>query len=260
MFLKNAASRRLLLVLAVAGLMLAFAGQAQADNYTALGDSYASGTGSGGTVLNSSCDRRVTAYPYLISQSRPNTSLTFVACSGATTTDLLNNQISSVTASTNRVTVQIGGNDIGFASMIINCTFGNCTSQLASVQSTITNTLPAKIDSVYNQIKSRAPSATVVVVGYPSPAGTKTCSAALGISAAEVTGINQVAAVLRDTIKARATAAGFAFADPIPSFVGHDVCSSSPWLNGFTWGSSSYHPKANGHSLGFKPLVSGLLG
>ena len=260
MFHMNAAPRRLLLVLSVAGLMLAFAGQAQADNYTALGDSYASGTGAGGTVLNSNCDRRVTAYPYLIAQSRPNTSLTFAACSGATTTSLLNSQISSVTASTNRVSVQIGGNDIGFANLIVSCTFGNCASQLASVQNTITTTLPAKIDSVYNQIKSRAPSASVVVVGYPSPAGTRTCSAALGISSAEVTGINQVAAVLRDTIKARATAAGFSFADPLPPFVGHDVCSSAPWLNGFTWGSSSYHPKADGHKLGFAPIVAPLLG
>ncbi|MFY9487130.1 MAG: SGNH/GDSL hydrolase family protein [Solirubrobacterales bacterium] len=259
MHFSTAVSRQLLLVLSVAVVTLAFATQARADNYTALGDSYASGTGAGGTVLNSGCDRRVTAYPYLISQSRPNTALTFAACSGATTSSLLSSQISSVTASTNLVTVQIGGNDIGFASMIIHCTFGNCTSRLAGVQNTIITTLPSKLDSVYNQIKSRAPLARVVAVGYPNPVGTRTCSAALGISSSEITGITRVAGVLRDTIRARATAAGFTFADPIPPFVGHDVCSSTRWLHGFTWGSSSYHPNANGHKLGLAPLVSPLL-
>lgn len=252
-------NKRIGVLLCVAGTMLALAAPAQADNYVALGDSYASGTGAGGTTLNSGCDRRVTAYPYLISQARPNTTLSFVACAGATTSSLMSSQISSVTAATNTVSVQIGGNDIGFASLILSCTLGNCTSQLASLQTSIPSTLPPKIDTVYNAIKSRAPGAKVVVVGYPSPAGTRTCGAALGISSAEVTGINGVANVLRNTIKARATAAGFAFADPMPPFVGHDVCSSAPWLNGFTFGTSSYHPNANGHRLGFTPLVQPLL-
>jgi len=236
---------------------LAFAASAQAENYVALGDSYASGVGSGGTVLNSSCDRRKSAYPYLISTARAD-NLTFAACSGATTTDVMNNQISSVTANTNVVTVQIGGNDIGFASMIVNCTLGNCVSQLSNVQNTIKTTLPAKLDTVYSGIKARAPLAKVIVVGYPDPAQGKTCLSALGISSAESAGITTTAGVLRDTIKATATAEGFTFADAIPSFTGHGVCASSPWLNGFALSSSAYHPNANGHKLGFTPLVGGL--
>ena len=258
MILKNLRNRGMLAATCV-GLVLAFAAPASADSYTALGDSYASGTGSSGTTLNASCDRRSNAYPNLIAQQRANTTLTFVACSGATTTDVMSNQISSVTSSTNVVTVQIGGNDIGFANLILACTFGNCTSNLTSAKTSIPSTLPSKLDTVYSAIKARAPLADVTVVGYPSPAGSKTCSSGLGISAAEVTGINAVAGVLRDTIKARALSYGFDFADPLAPFVGHDVCSSSPWINGFSLSTGMYHPNANGQKLGFAPLVKPFL-
>ena len=85
--------RRLVLPLAVFLLVLAFAGTAfAADKYVALGDSYSSGTGTRSYTLDSTCQRGIYAYPYLVAQARPNTSLTFVACSGAQTADVLNNQ------------------------------------------------------------------------------------------------------------------------------------------------------------------------
>ena len=73
---------------------------ALADNYVALGDSYSSGTGTRDYSLNSGCQRGPFAYPALIKADRPNTTLTFVACSGAKTGDVLANQVSSLNAST----------------------------------------------------------------------------------------------------------------------------------------------------------------
>lgn len=241
---------------ALCSLVLALA---YADNFTALGDSYASGVGSGGTTLNSACTRTSNTYPYQISLSRPNTSLAFVACSGAKTTNVMNNQISSVTSSTNVVTVEIGGNDIGFANLILACTLGNCISQLSSTAASIPTTLPSKLRTVYSAIAARAPLAKVIVVGYPDPAGTKTCTSALGISSAEATGIHQVANVLSNTIQSTASAYGFSYVNALPAFTGHDVCSSSPWLNGMTFASSSYHPNKNGQILGYKPIVQPLM-
>ena len=114
--------RRLTPLLAACALLLAFAGSAfAADRYVALGDSYSSGTGTRSYTLNSGCQRGIYAYPYLLSQQRPNTALTFVACSGAKTTDVMNNQISSVTSDTKIVTITIGGNDAGFSSVITSC-------------------------------------------------------------------------------------------------------------------------------------------
>lgn len=239
-------------------LAVALAAPAFADNYVALGDSYAAGTGSGGTTLDSACMKTTNAYPYQIAQSRAGTNLTFVACGGATTTDVMNKQISSVTSSTNVVTVEIGGNDIGFANLILNCTLGNCTSQLSSTAGSIPSTLPSKLQTVYSAIKSRAPLAKVIVVGYPDPAGTKTCLSALGISSAEATGIHAVASALSNTIQSTATSNGFSYVNAIPAFAGHDVCASTPWINGMNFSSGAYHPNANGQKLGYKPIVQAL--
>src|SRR3954453_21255272 len=92
-------------------------GAAPADRYVALGDSYSSGTGTR-TYTDSTCQRSVYAYPSLVAANRPNTSLVFAACSGATTSDVLNNQVSSLTSTTKFVTITVGGNDAGFSSVI----------------------------------------------------------------------------------------------------------------------------------------------
>ena len=71
-----------LVALACSLLVLATpAGAAAADRYVALGDSFSSGVGTGSYTLSSSCRRSVYAYPYLVSQQRPDTTLAFVACS-----------------------------------------------------------------------------------------------------------------------------------------------------------------------------------
>ena len=49
---------------------------AGADRYVALGDSFSSGVGTGSYTLSSSCRRGVYAYPWLVAQQRPDTSLT----------------------------------------------------------------------------------------------------------------------------------------------------------------------------------------
>jgi lysophospholipase L1-like esterase len=240
------------------------AGTAAADDYVALGDSYSSGTGTRSYTLNAGCERGVYAYPYLISQDRPNTSLTFVACSGATTADVLNSQVSSVTAATDVVTITIGGNDAGFSSVITQCALPwpwTCTSQINSARSFIQNTLPGRLDNVYNAIKTRAPSATVVVLGYPRLFQGASCNLAARISADEANQLNITADILRDVTRTRAQAAGFTFKDAIPPFIGHAVCSSSEWLNGLSNPvGDSYHPNRDGHRLGYEPLVRAVIG
>src|SRR3954453_24030259 len=90
---------------------------AAADRNVALGDSYSSGTGTR-PYTDSTCQRSVYAYPSLRAANRPKTSLVFAACSGATTSDVLNNQVSSLTSTTKFVTITVGGNDAGFSSVI----------------------------------------------------------------------------------------------------------------------------------------------
>ena len=235
---------------------------AAADNYVALGDSYSSGVGTNSYTLSSSCLRSTYAYPYLLSQQRPNTSLTFVACSGATTTDVMNNQIASVTAATNIVTISIGGNDLGFASIIANCTLLDCNSQLTSTKASADASLTPKLDTVYTAIQSRAPGARVVVLGYPRLFSTSSCLGTTGVSASERSNANLLADEI-DRITAREAARyGFTYKSAIASWTGHAVCSSSAWLNGLNLlnTTESYHPNRSGHSSGYLPLVRQVVG
>jgi lysophospholipase L1-like esterase len=237
---------------------------ALADNYVALGDSYSSGTGTRDYSLNSGCQRGPYAYPALIKADRPGTNLTFIACSGAKTGDVLANQVQSLSATTNIVTITIGGNDAGFSSVITKCAEPwpvNCDGDITNAQNYINNTLPGNLNSVYSQIKSRAPSARVVVLGYPRLFMGVDCNAGTFFSTAEMTRLNQTADIMKTVISGRAAAYGFTFKDPIPAFTGHAVCSSTEWLNGLSNPiSDSYHPNRTGHKSGYEPLVRSVIG
>ncbi len=249
-------------MLALVGASAAAAG----ERYVALGDSYSSGTGTR-TYFDSGCQRSVYAYPSLVDAQRPNTDLVFAACSGAKTGDVLAKQVSSLTSATRWVTVTIGGNDAGFSSVITECAqpwwSSNCNGAIDGAQSYIRNTLPGKLDQVYSSIKSRSPTATVIVLSYPRLFMGVDCNAGTFFSSDEMTRLNQTADLLRDTTRTRATAAGpnFRFKDAIPPFVGHAVCSSTEWVNGLSNPvGESYHPNRTGHSSGYAPLVRAVMG
>jgi lysophospholipase L1-like esterase len=254
---------RATLVAAVAFLAGA-APAAAADRYVALGDSYSSGVGTR-EYFDSNCKKSVHAYPSIIDVERPNTDLVFAACSGATTSSVLSSQVSSLTSGTAIVTITVGGNDAGFSDVIVECAFpswaSDCNGAIDAAQSYITNTLPGRLDSVYNAIESRAPAATVVVLGYPRLFMGVDCNGGTWFSSSEMTRLNQTADMLRDVTRGRAQAAGFAFGDAIPPFIGHAVCSSTEWLNGLSNPiSESYHPNRTGQRSGYVPLVRAVIG
>jgi lysophospholipase L1-like esterase len=233
-----------------------------ADRYVALGDSYSSGTGTGSYGLDSGCQRGRSAYPYLASVARPSTDLVFVACSGATTDDVMANQISSVTAATRLVSITIGGNDAGFTSVVSSCVTIGCAGAITTATNYIRSTLPGKLDTVYAAIQSGAPSARVAVLGYPRLFSSSSCAGTTGIDATERTQLNTLADLADTTIATEAARYGFSYVSAISSFNGHAICSGTAWLNGlniFSIG-ESFHPNANGHRSGYLPLVRSVIG
>jgi lysophospholipase L1-like esterase len=242
-----------------ATLLLATGAHAAAPNYVALGDSYSSGTGTR-TYINdgTSCQRSLYAYPEL-AKSRIGATLSFDACAGAVTTDVLNNQLGHLTSATNFVTISIGGNDAGFANVITRCALPwpyNCTSDINNAIAFMQNTLPGRLDSVYTAIRAHAANAKVVVVGYPRLFNGSTCNLGARISATEEGQLNHAADVLAGVVSARAGAHSFAFVDPRSAFSAHEICSGSEWLNGLSNPTSeSYHPNAAGH-VGYADLVT----
>ncbi|MFC0625753.1 SGNH/GDSL hydrolase family protein [Kribbella deserti] len=226
---------------------------AAAPDYVALGDSYASGVGTRTyTTESGSCQRSLKAYPALI-KTRIAATLSFVACSGARVSDVTNNQLGALNSGIEFVTLQVGGNDAGFSSVITECAkpswLGNCDSAISNAQNVINNTLPARLDGLYATVRSRASAAKVVIVGYPRLFNGTDCNAGTWFSASEMTKLNQTADLLNAKISARATAAGFTFVNPTSAFVGHAVCGSPEWINGLSNPiSESYHPNTTGQT------------
>src|SRR5699024_11478358 len=141
-------------------------------------------------------------YPALWSQAREPGSFTFAACSGATTDDVLANQLDALTVDTTLVTLSVGGNDAGFAEVMLTCVRASEETCLARVQRSrefVRTELPSRLDDVYTAIGRRAPHAKIVVLGYPRVYELSgTCWA--GLSEAERAAVNAGADALVEVI------------------------------------------------------------
>ncbi|GAA2781500.1 SGNH/GDSL hydrolase family protein [Streptomyces rameus] len=160
------------------------AGHGHEVAYAALGDSYTSGPGIP-TQVDAACGRSDHNYPSLVAAQRGTASLTDVSCGGATTAEMWRAQgahppqLDALNRHTDLVTLQIGGNDVGFGTIIGTCARlaaqdpeGNPCQR--SYQASghdqlildIARTAP-KVDRVLRAVRARAPHARVLVVGYP---------------------------------------------------------------------------------------------
>jgi len=232
--------------------MLIPVAQAAAKQYVALGDSYAAGVGSRVFYEESgSCKRGPEAYAPKIASSHGYT-LNFEACSGANTTDVNEKQLGNLNSTTALVTISIGGNDAGFSNVIINCAlyYFTCGGAISEANSYIANKLPGVLNTTYNNVKSRATTAKVIVVGYPhlfTDEG-KTCNVNFLTSSNEKK-LNETGDKLDAAIKSQAESHGFTFVDPRSAFKAHEVCASEEWLNGQSNPlEESYHPNVKGYA------------
>ncbi|MEU1127590.1 SGNH/GDSL hydrolase family protein [Streptomyces sp. NPDC005899] len=257
-------SSSLLLGIAVAltGASVATAdSSAQAVDYVALGDSYSSGVGAGSyDSASGDCKRSTRAYPVLWKAAHAPASFAFTACSGARTGDVTAGQLGPLNSSTDLVSISIGGNDAGFADVMTTCVLqseATCLGRIATARAYVDSTLPGKLDAVYSAISAKAPSARVVVLGYPRfyklGGG---CLA--GLSENERTAINSAADLLNAATAKRAADHGFTFGDVASTFAGHEICSGTAWLHSVNWLNigESYHPTAAGQSGGYLPAFA----
>ncbi|MER6347455.1 SGNH/GDSL hydrolase family protein [Streptomyces sp. NPDC001595] len=249
-------------VATLTGATAAHASEAAATGYVALGDSYSSGVGAGSYISSSGdCKRSTNAYPYQWAAANAPASFSFTACSGARTDDVLASQLTPLGTGTGLVSISVGGNDAGFADVMTTCVLQSdsaCISRINTARAYVAGTLPGKLDGVYNAIRSKAPSAHVVVLGYPRfyKLGT-TC---LGLSETKRAAINQASDELNTAIEKRALNHGFTFGDVRTTFTGHEICSGSSWLHSVNWLNigESYHPTAAGQSGGYLPVFRNL--
>ncbi|WP_369373904.1 SGNH/GDSL hydrolase family protein [Promicromonospora sp. Populi] len=252
--------------LATVGLVTttALPSYAAGESYVALGDSYSSGTGTRAYINDGTqCLRSVYAYASLTAAARSYT-LNFRACSGAVVADVTNTQLSALSSSTRYVTITVGGNDAGFADVLTECALpawaSDCAGTVAAARTFISNTLPGRLSTLYTAIRTRAPNAKVVVVGYPKLFNGEDCNLATFFSPEDEAALNNASVLINSVTATAASARGFTFVNPVNAFTGHAVCDSTEWINGYSNPQQeSFHPNRLGHANGYTPLVSGVL-
>jgi hypothetical protein len=261
-------------VMAVALLALAaLAGAAHAatGRYVALGDSYTAGPLIPNQSLNPlGCLRSDHNYPHLVQPGLTTATFSDVSCSGATTDDMFNEQsteigtnppeLNALTADTRVVTLGIGGNDIGFSEVVINCArlnpFDPCKDDyvhdgIDELSDRIAATAP-RVDAVIAGIHSRSPSAKVFVVGYPTilPQTGSGCWPTVPILPTDVSYLRSKEIQLNAMLSAHAAADGAYYVDTYTSSNGHDVCkgTGTKWVEGLipTSPAAPVHPNALG--------------
>lgn len=265
---RRVSTRRLTLLSMALGAALAggltLPATAAAPPYVALGDSYSSGTGTRQYLADgTSCQRSARAYPALVAAAK-GYALDLRACSGATVADVTRTQLGALSSATRYVTISVGGNDAGFAPVLTECAMpgwmSDCNGAIDGAEAVINRQLPRTLDALYDQIRSRAPKAEVVVVGYPRIFMGEDCDAFTWFSPHEQSRLNAVADRANSVLAAAASRAGFTFSNPTSAFVGHAVCDGPEWLNGLSIPiGESYHPNVAGHASGYAPLVGGPL-
>ncbi|MPY77401.1 MAG: SGNH/GDSL hydrolase family protein [Actinophytocola sp.] len=251
-----------LVVVAAVGSLFVLPGRGTAESaaYTALGDSYASGVGTR-TYYEASgdCYRSPYAYPVRVA-TQIGAALTFAACSGSRVADVRGKQLGSLNGGTEYVTVQVGGNDIGFASVLTACARPwpyTCWDEIDEANRIVRDVLLGRLDRLYADILARAPQAQVVAVGYPRLFNGEQCNAGSRISQGEQQALNDSANRLARAIKAAALARGIEYVDVRGAFTGHAVCDDVEWLNGLSYPVlESYHPNRKGQQVGYAPLVA----
>ncbi|HET8863823.1 MAG TPA: SGNH/GDSL hydrolase family protein [Solirubrobacterales bacterium] len=244
--------RTAVLAAAMLAILAVLAGSASAANYVALGDSYAAGPIIPNQIAPLGCLKSDHNYAHL---AAPTIGLPLrdPTCSGATTDDMTNPQetelgtnppqFNSLDAETTRVSLTIGGNDIGFSDIALDCVTLNpfstpCKDKYNSggkdqIAERIAATAP-KVDAVLDGIKARSPSAKVFVVNYAAifPETGFGCWPQMPIGFGDVPYLRSKQKELNAMLATQAAANGATLVDWYKASIGHDACkgSSTRWV------------------------------
>lgn len=266
------AMRRILVLLAATVGAAAAPSSAEASAYVALGDSYTAAPFvlfPHGEPID--CARSTRNYPALVSRSiglRVND----VSCPGARTEHAYSPQgnlllggtnpaqLDAVTSDAFLVTVGLGANDsqifqaastcLGFA----DTTGTACRDRFGapgpgSLREQIELVGP-RVAQLIAAVRTRAPRARVLVVGYPAvtPSDGRSCPAVVPLSADDHRFIDELIRRLNAVIEGQADRLGVEFVDTYTPSVGHDVCAQDRWIEGVLLSdvSTPLHPNAKG--------------
>jgi lysophospholipase L1-like esterase len=279
--------RRFILVLIVFAVVLVpAAGHATTPVYVALGDSYTAGPFIPNQLPDPpGCLRSDHNYPHRLAAAIHIT-LRDASCSGATLSKLTRSQsvvggtnapqLSRLSSDTTLVTLQMGGNDVGFVEILLHCIavlpFGTpCKDHYVrngvdAISNKIIATAP-RIDAAIESIHARAPHARVLVLGYPAilPDSGTGCWPAMPFAWNDVPYLRARAKQLNATLATSAAHHRATYVDIYGPSIGHDACASpsTRWVEPFAPATlaAPVHPNAAGmNSIARYVKVGGRLG
>ncbi|WP_051178172.1 SGNH/GDSL hydrolase family protein [Nocardia concava] len=281
-----------IIAIAAAGTLVGLpSASAAGGKYVALGDSYAAGVGIS-NILDKTCSRSDRNYAHLFAAAR-GYSLTDVTCGGATTDTVTSGQLSAVTADTALVTLGVGGNDIGFGSIVKDCVTagtlgtgsgtGSAALQALGTGSTSGSAelllgcknkydadmpnrfaqVSAKVAKLVSDIKTRAPQARIVLVGYPHilPDNAALCAGRQPVLPGDVDWARDtVVGGLNTMLKSQS---GTEYFSTYELSNGHDACEAIPdrWINGTSVDNgegAQFHPNQYSHAATAQQMIATL--
>ncbi len=277
-------SRTIGLALGALAVVFALAASAaQAANYVGLGDSYAAGP----LIPNQSleplgCLRSDHNYAHL---AAPTIGLPLrdASCSGATTANMTESQsvefgtnppqFNSLDAETTKVSITIGGNDIGFSEVAESCITLNpfshpCLDKYDPgghdiLAERIADTAP-KVAAVLQGIHARSPKAKIYVLNYPAifPETGFGCWPQMPIGFQDVPYLRKTEQGLDAMLATQAALNGATLVNWYNASIGHDACKSSSnrWVEPLVPGelAAPIHPNKAGMQGGANALIAAL--
>lgn len=224
--------------------MVSFSSCFTLDSYAALGDSYATGAGTGNAIIwppsASKCGRFTGAYPKQIVNANQGTIFRNLACGGSTTTSVLLSQVPWIQES-QIITLTIGGNEVDFFKVVNDCVFqwvplGTCNATISSSRTIIeSDYFRQNLEKLIRVIVAdMTPEARLLVTGYAKFFNEKTTQCD-GVSFSRTNPenrlsterrveLNDLVRLLNDIIKITAIDNGAEYVDINAVFEGHRFC------------------------------------
>ena len=263
--------RALAAAVATIGALAVAPASANAAYWVGLGDSFAAGPLIPSQTLNPlGCLRSTRNYARLAS-AQLGVSLKDASCSGAETAEMTTPQSTSagtnppqldaIAADTRVVSLQIGGNDIGFTEILTNCQTANpfgrpCQNKYVrngvdELRARIAATAP-KVGAVLAGIKARNANARILILNYEAilPSSGSGCWPQVPMAWADVPYVRGIQLELNAMIAGEASKAGARLVDAYTASLGKDACKSSGtrWVEPLVPGNAAapFHPNARG--------------
>jgi lysophospholipase L1-like esterase len=238
----------ILVVASLAALAAAFPSAAAAD-YVALGDSYAAGPLIPLQIAPLGCLKSNNNYAHIAARQLDPPAFRDASCSGAETEDMTQAQnitpgpnppqFDRLTRGTRLVTLNIGGNDIGFSSIAEDCfragleTAGQgspCKDRYVvagrdEISERIRATAP-KVAGVLQGIRKRSPKARVLLLNYAAifPESGSGCYPQMPVAAGDVPWLRDKQKELNAMLAEQAAANRAQLVDWYMASIGHDAC------------------------------------